>query len=236
MPSQRAPPEWVLLASAPVADARVIYKATNIPIPTLVPVSLDLNHDGVNDMTFNLLTSSRGVGLAVNTPEQNGLIGYSTSIGYRVASALKSRIRVGPKGDFQSGGKLGVVMFEHHATISTGKVFQVGPWANVKNRYLGVKFVIKGKKHYGWVRLTTNLRNKDAVITGYAYETIPNKAIIAGMTNGPVEIDSRVKQPNAASLVPPAPRPATLGFLALGALGLSIRGENQWPLSLLCPN
>ncbi len=58
-----------------------------------------------------------------------------------------------------------------------------GPWLNVKNRYLGLKFIIKGKDHFGWARLTTT--GRIALLTGYAYETIPNKPIIAGKTKGP---------------------------------------------------
>ena len=70
----------------------------------------------------------------------------------------------------------------------------LGPWVNglkgkgVKNRYLGVKFKIKGKYHYGWARMSVTCRGKPAIaptLTGYAYETIANKAIIAGKTKGP---------------------------------------------------
>jgi hypothetical protein len=53
---------------------------------------------------------------------------------------------------------------------------------------------------------------------GYAYETIPGKAITAGATKGP-EDDA---QPAAATTTSPTSAPATLGMLALGAPGLSI--------------
>jgi uncharacterized repeat protein (TIGR03803 family) len=75
---------------------------------------------------------------------------------------------------------------------------------NVKNRYLGVMFKIKGKIHYGWARLSVQVQfplTITATLTGYAYETIPNKAIIAGKTKGPEDS---------------AEQPATLGRLALG--------------------
>ena len=71
-----------------------------------------------------------------------------------------------------------------------------------------MKFTINGKVHYGWARLSvTNLKGKfriTATLTGYAYETIPNKPIIAGKTKGPDVIAL----------------PATLGHLARGS-GLS---------------
>jgi hypothetical protein len=100
-----------------------------------------------------------------------------------------------------------------------------GPWANggkgVKNRYLGVRFKTGGKFHYGWARVTVTTldhRFSSVLLTGYAYETIPNKAIIAGATK---DTDDVPERPDA-TLTTPTPEPATLGALALGAPGLSI--------------
>jgi hypothetical protein len=78
-------------------------------------------------------------------------------------------------------------------------LFVTGPWADVQNRYLGLKFKIKGESHYGWARLNVQLNGGPitGTLTGYAYETIPNKPIIAGKTHGKDE--------------------ATLGHLATGA-------------------
>jgi hypothetical protein len=58
-----------------------------------------------------------------------------------------------------------------------------------------------------------------ATLTGYAYESIPNKPIIAGRTKGPDE--ASFEGPNAA-LTLPTREPATLAALAMGAPGLSI--------------
>ena len=58
------------------------------------------------------------------------------------------------------------------------------PWAGVTNRYLGFKFLIDGQVHYGWARVSVP-DIYDVVVTGYAYETIPNKPIIEGHTFGP---------------------------------------------------
>ena len=63
-----------------------------------------------------------------------------------------------------------------------------GDWYNVTGHYLGLKFFIHGKAHYGWARfnvLITIEYGIGATLTGYAYETIPNKPIIAGKTKGP---------------------------------------------------
>jgi hypothetical protein len=62
-------------------------------------------------------------------------------------------------------------------------------------------------------------------LSGYAYETIPNKPIIAGKTKGPEEIT----QTRDAALPATSPQPATLSALAMGAPGLSIwRREETW--------
>jgi hypothetical protein len=52
--------------------------------------------------------------------------------------------------------------------------------------YIGLRFVINGKTHYGWARFS-GIRHHDSDkglkvwgdVTGYAYETIPNKPVIA---------------------------------------------------------
>jgi hypothetical protein len=100
-----------------------------------------------------------------------------------------------------------------------------GNWNNVKNRYLGLKFAITGKTHFGWARLNVSCNSANnkikAVLTGYAYETIPNKPIVTGKTKGPDDV-SGVGQLDPAALRAPAPQPASLGLLAMGAPALSI--------------
>lgn len=97
-----------------------------------------------------------------------------------------------------------------------------GNWVNVTNRYLGLKFKIHGKVHYGWTRLSIEYVNGSFTepLTGYAYETIPGKSIIAGQTKG--QNDSSVEQPDSAAHSVPTPQPATLGALTLGSPGLPI--------------
>lgn len=58
-----------------------------------------------------------------------------------------------------------------------------------------------------------------ATLTGYAYETIPNKPILAGKTKGTDA--ARVDAANAVINVP-VRKPGRLGVLALGSPGLSI--------------
>ena len=208
-----------ILALVPRSQAKVVYTAAHITIPGFTPVPLDLNHDGVNDLSFYWVTSSRDAGIAVTAPQQNGVFGYSTFRGQCAAFALKRKVRVGPKDGFENPNGLIKMWQEHFST--TGRKTSLGQWYNVDHRYLGVKFAIKGKTHYGWVRLNVMLHTGgfNAVITGYAYETTPNRLIVTGKTNGPA--DSELEKPNE-SPTDPAARSSTLGMLAGGAPALSI--------------
>lgn len=89
-----------------------------------------------------------------------------------------------------------------------------GHWFNVTSRYLGLKFTIQGQTHYGWARLSVHFLypKLTAVLTGYAYETLPDTPIFAGS----------VKTSQSASLNFHAQLRPTLGALALGSGGLSI--------------
>jgi hypothetical protein len=105
---------------------------------------------------------------------------------------------------------------------SFGGTSTSGSWANVHGRYLGLKFRIKDKVHYGWARLNVSCAafQCTGLLTGYAYETIPNKPIIAGNTEGAEE--SGMDEANPATLNELIPQPASLGLLAMGSPARSI--------------
>ena len=115
-----------------------------------------------------------------------------------------------------------------------------GYWGgNLRNRYLGVRFLIKGKFHYGWIRLTVTLNVKlnkptlAATITGYAYETVPGTPILAG-TAAIESADAVAEKPTAdvraLGDIPNQSGPS-LGMLAAGADALPIwrREETSVP-------
>ena len=95
----------------------------------------------------------------------------------------------------------------------------------MKNRYLGLRFVAKQPTHFGWARLSVSCNSANnkisAVLTGYAYETIPNKPIVTGKTNRPDDV-SDVGRADPAVLNLSDPEPPALGLLALGAPALSV--------------
>jgi len=131
-----------------------------------------------------------------------GNSGINVFKGYVLASALKRGSRIGPGRHFsdQTAAMVGI-----DSAYPFNYVF--GQWVNVQRRYLGLRFKIKGQTHYGWARLNVRVvlpphSAITAVLTGYAYETIPNRPILAGKTKGP----------DVTTV-----SPASLGHLAAGA-------------------
>jgi hypothetical protein len=214
-----------ILALLPSAEAKIVYTPTHQHITPANWVHIDLNHDGINDFVLEARYHFSGTASASalycfqeNSGGKNRIMGGEATSS-QTASALRAGARIGPAKKFLYGANHMAQIIRHsHKTSLTFR----WPWANggkgVKNRYLGVRFIIKGKAHFGWARVNVSFTaNHDinAVLTGYAYETIPGKAIIAGATKGPDEAEP-------ISLNTAAPGPATLGMLALGAPGLSI--------------
>jgi hypothetical protein len=206
-----------VLALAGASQAKVVYTETDQVTHTGFPLYIDLNHDGIKDFllrtTFYAGTSGLEVGLDASgyRNADNVVAGrrFSRS-GYflSAASALPAGARIGPKGNFSVRFPfMAVELFNGVGSQNS----DLGPWVGkgegVRDRYLGLKFIVRGEVHYGWARLSVTLghhRQFDDVsgtLTGYAYETIPGKPIIAGQITGPDVITVQ---------------PETLGGLALG--------------------
>ena len=182
------------------------------------PLYIDLNRDGVKDFllrtSFYVGNTGLEVGLdAAGYHNANNVVAgrrFSRS-GYflSAASALPAGARIGPRGNFSV--RFPFMAVELFARGDGSQYSDMGPWAGkgkgVKDRYLGLKFVVDGEVHYGRARVSVTLghhRQFDDVrgtLTGYAYETVPDKSIIAGQITGPDVI--RVQ-------------PETLGSLARG--------------------
>jgi len=184
------------------AEARIIYTPAHVAIKVNGGLfHIDLNHDGTPD--FGLSNSyyqgekNAWTLKAVHTQSANEILMTNSRLCGWVAAVLPRGKRIGPKGPFKTyprGGWMAAV----------NGSFTCGVWASRSNlqAYLGLKFAIKGKTHFGWarVKVDTVQRPFSAILTGYAYETIPNKSIRAGAT----------KRPNAIA------QHGTLGELAAG--------------------
>ncbi len=202
-----------VLALAKPAQAEIVYTPADVRITAsrLHNYPLDVNDDGTADFSINAAfhqSAHRSGGtssITVKPAAGNGAVGYGGS-----ALALTAGQRIGSGRKFV--GQLMATVFSFSESI----IRFGGPWANVKNRYLGLQFQIDGQTHYGWARLSVGGETLEAILTGYAYETTPNTPIVAGQTSGTdrasaaYEGGASVEQANA-----------TLAALALGSPALA---------------
>jgi hypothetical protein len=184
-----------VLALAPPANAKIVYTPAHKLITPNHTIPLDLNHDRIADFRLKdirFTTSPFGfshIAMLSVVPARNAnkAAGYS-AFNQHYASALKAGVSIGPKGKFASGPRVMANVYSDTGAHQGTAGQCLGPWGNVVNRYLGLKFLVQGKVHFGWARLSVSCSgfvNVDATLTGYAYETIPNKPIITGKTKGP---------------------------------------------------
>lgn len=217
-----------VLALAQPAESSVVVTQANVTIAFEAPAFIDMNGDGKNDFEFSIarggydhsfyktlnvipLTGGRPVG------------GARGSIG-PYGSALASGAKIGPSAHFSSSIARGQVMLERtNGFVSgTSEYTAYGPWG-VKGtygfyRYLGVKFLISGQTHYGWIKILVDRSNGlQGFIKEYGYETVANKSLTAGQTQSSVADSSAEVEKSKSGVASPS-----LGMLAAGVDGLSL--------------
>jgi len=181
-----------VLALAQPAEAEIVYTPAHKHIWPNHVLKLDLTGGKTVDFVLTnhpLLSNTYfwHAAFSVSGRPGNQIAGQSTGRFHNnlLASALSAGAQVGPKGrKFVDAA----VMYE--CTSASGSGQCLGSWEGGKARYLGLKFQIAGQTHYGWARLRVDFyfekgKRITGLLTGYAYETIPNKPIITGKTKGP---------------------------------------------------
>lgn len=198
-----------VLFSGQPTEAKVVYTPADHWLPLNRTLHLDVNHDGVNDFGLRLIsTRSSFSGFFARSlviAGSGNTVFVNLNSGYQCAAALTKGTRIGPKSPFEL--RYAWMFFNFYSSGGRGSGC---PWLHVTEQaYLGLKFTIKGQVHYGWARLGYISANDPAKakLTGYAYETIPNKSIKAGQTHSENE--------------------ATLGRLAQGASGVAVSRQKQ---------
>ncbi len=205
------------------AAAKIIYTAANINVVS--GTTLDLNADGIPDFSFGFDFGDHESALAMHalvagnailcSPATNGCFGVAVG---------KYGRPVGPKKQFVSNTISPYSFSGGGVFMAVGGVYLMtyfdGPWAYAKNRYVGVKFLISGKVHYGWIRMSVGnwLKGQPIHISGYAYEAEANTRILDGHETASATVES--DSSDSASLF--LRDPATLGALANGAAGLTL--------------
>jgi hypothetical protein len=188
----------------PNAEAKVVYvPATKV----LTSGSFTLPIQGGNGAGWTFFDGFHVQSFSFDTLSVRPLNGAAVVAGNGYAEALAAGASIGPDAAFQSSPiRMEKVEFLSDSSLTMA----YGPWANVSNRYLGLRFVLNGETHYGWARfsvansgsLTGGVHNK-ATFTGYAVESVADRPIQAGTTSGPEEVKES----------------GSLGCLALGCAG-----------------
>jgi hypothetical protein len=204
-----------LLALAVPAECKIVHKVVNQKLPINDEFFLDLNNDTRNDFMF-VLHSFNGASishsLGVNGLRGNGILDFM-SHSHQCAKALPKGVKVGPGNQFDTKAVMG---FEGS---SMGGSFGFCTWQKVTTQaFVGLKFSIAGRTHFGWARfggISLGPRQlPTATLIDYAYETTPDKAIVTGRTK---ERNDSSAGATPAALSTPTREPATLGVLALGS-------------------
>jgi hypothetical protein len=213
-----------LLATAPPATAEIVYTPRHVTIGAQSTFQLDLNHDGVIDFELQRCNetcqSGHGSVLHVVLPVHGNQVE-----GGNEAGVIPQRGAIGPGQRFTSS-TINYGVFMATGGQYDGGYWFFGAWANQTDKYLGLKFLIDGQVHYGWARMTvtsTGFGNYTAVLSGYAYETTPNKGIPAGLESGPDAPSTSIP----ATLGNPASQAPSLGRLARGWDGLALWRREQ---------
>jgi hypothetical protein len=218
-----------MLALVQSAEAKIIYTPANVHIGINQHYNLDLNHDRIIDFTIkdSFFGNGKCTTFAEIREKANGVNGVVVVPRHGVfAAALFQGAKIGGSQNFL-GSYRAMEIYNRYTSSHVCKHNSFGSWFNVTNRYLGLKFVIHGKTHYGWARLTVNKSGHSFVaqLTGYAYETIADKSIVAGQTHANADDPTNLSSRPGASLSNPSPdtpQPLSLGMLALGAQGVPL--------------
>lgn len=208
------------MASAQVPGHNIIYTPADLAIDThpSTQIPIDFNHDGSPDIFLSAhhFTDFFSGGLGFDGYGRiDGSLGSAASV---IAShALPKGMIIDKGGQFKnkfvilasatSGSYLGAT----HKQVT-------GAFANIKNKYLGVRFQINGKVHEGWVRFTlaSSGTTISGTMSGYAFDTVPNEV---GLAAG--QIGGRVGPGNEGKIYVKDSVPSTLGMLAAGSSAIS---------------
>ena len=224
----------IAVSSPPTAQAEIVYTPTHVrmgQVDGFYPI--DLDGDGVVDLGIWLPAScSSGACAFTMIAYPNSGVGDAVMVNrHGLTKALHFGAEIGTSGRFVPTDRTmgGWDQIRHGSNTWTSG--WVGPWANngigVKRHYVGLKFNINNEVHFGWARISFVVTGKGkffGLLTGYAYETIPNQGLKAGQTRSTAEATKTM----SSAVIRPTLKTPTLGQLAAGARAISAwRAKHQ---------
>ena len=169
---------YALAAGATLAfscptQAQVVFTPSSAVLQGLGRLDIDLDHDGSNDFSILARWTVYDTSNMIQAMFASGNRGSDqVATGSRDALKFRKGEQIGPGQSFRA-----------FALMETP--FYRGIWNyNTESRSLGVRFLINGEIHYGWIgfRQVRIFPTIAAKLYGYAYETTPDKPILAGDT------------------------------------------------------
>lgn len=150
------------------------------PVMNLNAYLLDLNEDGIQDFSINVMSVGfdRGVrnyfqiqsnrdARVMLTEEEITPLSSGTAIGPETASEVS-------KWSIFTGALMVRTVTENQPDQWSG------PWAPDKDFYAGLSIRVDGEYHYGWVKLLGDRESHAVFVQEYAFNAKPNQAIKAG--------------------------------------------------------
>jgi hypothetical protein len=214
-----------LLALARPSEAEVVYTPAHVVIGLYDSYGIDLNHDGIVD--YRIAERNKTFSFAyfqtVILDTLGNEIACDSGLGCLDFESVAALPRGIPIGSHLSWQGLPFVANLAVAESTFGESYYTNLFGKKRNRhYLPLRFQIEGETHYGWARLTIEFvgspprdGNWETTLTGYAYETIPNKSIISGQNSG-TDDDRQSSEVSAGAKANGKKQSASLGTLALG--------------------
>jgi len=193
-----------LLAASAVLGQEVSYSSgPSFYVPVnFDPVSLDMNQDGTADVTFS------GEWLATTDfpSSESSIIYYvSGANGAQLLSAngyaqiLSTGEAIGNSPEWNAGTVL--LTIDNLNNLNNTSSGWLGPLGEKGQGYLGIQFNAADGIHYGWIQVSlsgTDGLPLSPLVMDWAYETVPDKPILAG--EKPIYFEATF---NAANEVPP---------------------------------
>jgi hypothetical protein len=175
-----------LLAAPVMADAQIVFN--DIPDTTCIThavgYSIDLNGDGGFEFSLAPIKGTSSASF------YRQIVGFGSNSIYSVAASTQSGIvypLVLNEGD-RIGDDLSWEIYSSYlwvlaksSSAGSGAV-KGGNWLGAEDKYLGFRIELEGTKRYGWARVSIDTNANSVTIKSFAYQVLPDSAIIAGDT------------------------------------------------------
>jgi hypothetical protein len=173
--------------------SKIAHKTLNITVESLQynnPILLDLNNDGKVDYNLSSVLVEENDKpylylLVRGDSHSNNQVMVKTEpeliLAAYWANPLNKDIEINntPVADCKWNEQLTKGFFIGVMDDGVNKVYS-GEWIGKQDKYLGLRFAIDGKYHYGWIRVSHTAGQDKLMIADYAYNKEADKSIKSG--------------------------------------------------------